>query len=257
MVLLDRDHLSSRVTVLYTPSPCLSSFATAWIRLQDPTVIHVVPQTGDRSGSDGAQAQHLGPTESTATSESVERLVGELVLTQGDGGLTEDETETHRDGGEERGEGESDDRGPLDEIRGGLTGEESHGGVLQEAAMSDHQLWLHHPARDVGTVNGILDSLHDSDSGKRDPDGVGQLLLPRVGPRGTPCVYPVKGQGGVDDDEEVGELELFGVPYDCKQARQGKRERERERSDGVSVEDCENEARLTLSIRKRQHRTTR
>ena len=102
-------------------------------------------------------------------------------------------------------------------------------------------------------MTGVLDSLHDSDSSKRDPDGVGQLLLPRVGPRGTPCVYPVKGQGGVDDDEEVGELELFGVPYDYKQARQGKRERERERSDGVSVEDCENEARLTLSIRKRQH----
>jgi hypothetical protein len=55
-------------------------------------------------------------------------------------------------------------------------------------------------------------SLHDPNSGKRDSDGVGQLLLPRVGPRSSSSVHPVEGDGRVDDNEHVGELELFSVP---------------------------------------------
>lgn len=108
-------------------------FHTIRGHLEDPASVHVVPQPGDGGGSHSPETQHLGPPEPTTTSESVQGLVGELVLTDGDGRLTEDEAQPHRDGGEERSEGEPNDGGPFDEVRGGLTGEEAHGGVLQEA----------------------------------------------------------------------------------------------------------------------------
>jgi hypothetical protein len=49
-------------------------------------------------------------------------------------------------------------------------------------------------------------------------------LLPRVGPRSSSSVHPVEGDGRVDDDEHVGELELFSVPL--KKAKTSRKDEE-------------------------------